>query len=80
MFLTNRRIIFRAHRLNFFGVSGLWPVAAIEGFVRGRVPTEVTVLFAGGERERFAVWHRSRWIKEIEAVRDALRGDGSGQA
>jgi hypothetical protein len=71
LILTNRRIIFKPHRINVFNKAGAWRVSDIRGISTGRVPTEVTLLLADDSKERFAVWHRSRWVQEIEAARGA---------
>lgn len=70
MFLTTQRLIFHAHRINLFGQHGTLPVADIREMLPGRVPTELTLVLADGSRHRFAVWHRRRWMRAIEAVRD----------
>jgi hypothetical protein len=69
LYLTSRRLIFRAHRVNLFGQSGALPVPEITELAPGRVPTELTVVMADGSRHKLAVWYRRRWIRAIEAAR-----------
>jgi hypothetical protein len=71
LFLTNRRLIFHAHRMNLFGVNGALPVGDVREMIPGRVPTELTLVLADGSRHRFAVWHRKTWMRDIEAARSA---------
>lgn len=75
LFLTTRRLVFSAHRVNLFGVNGTLPVASVIEMIPGRVPTELTLVLADGVRHRFALWHRRRWMKAIEAARTANPAD-----
>lgn len=75
LFLTTHRLIFRAHRVNLFGVDGTLPVATVVEMLPGRVPTELTLVLADGTRHRFAVWQRRRWMKAIEAAQSGSLAD-----
>ena len=72
--LTNRRLIFRAHRVNLTRVSGSIAVADVVDFVTGRAPTDLTLVLADGTTERFALWHRRDWIADIRAAAEQARG------
>ena len=69
LWLTSRRLIFQAHRVNLFGQHGALPLPEIEELIAGRVPTELTVVMTDGSRHRFAVWHRKSWMREIDAAK-----------
>lgn len=72
--LTSRRLIFQAHRISLFGVSGTIPVADVVDFITGRVPVDLTLVLKDGRNERFAVWPRGQWISEIRAASRRARG------
>jgi hypothetical protein len=71
--LTNRRLIFRAHRVNLARVSGTIAVADVVDFVTGRAPTDLTLVLTDGKTERFALWHRRHWIADIKAAAEEAR-------
>jgi hypothetical protein len=73
LYLTSRRLIFRAHRVNVFKMNGTWPVADVREIIPGRVPTEMTLVLTDGSQHRFVVWQRRRWMRAIEEARDGGR-------
>jgi hypothetical protein len=70
LWLTTSRLVFRAHRVNLFGRSCALAVADVTQLLKYPLhPTDLIVVLANGNRQRFAWLDRDRWIEAIEAVR-----------
>jgi hypothetical protein len=68
LILTDRRLVFIPHRLNFSKDVYSVPVAAIRSAATGGGANGIKIEFAGGDTEVFVVFRRKTWV---EAVRGA---------
>jgi hypothetical protein len=74
--LTATHLTFRAGRLNLQTYEQSFPLDAIQGVEPRRglalVGDGLAVLLPDGEEERFVVFGRREWLREIQGARDAL--------
>ncbi len=70
--LTDRRLVFESHSLNFQNHADSWALADIAGVrpVRtlGIVPNGIAVRLVDGTDERFVVSNRTAWIRAIASA------------
>jgi len=74
--LTDTHLTFQANRLNLQVYEQSYPLRAIAGVEPRRglalVGDGIALLLPGQHEERFVVFGRRDWLREIEAARDAL--------
>lgn len=79
--LTGSHLTFRASRLNLQVYEQSYPLKAVTAVEPRRglalVGDGMAVLLPEGHEERFVVFGRRDWIREIESAQDALSGSGA---
>ena len=78
LFLTNRRLIFKSHRLNFQPheeAIQLEDIISIEAKYSDFVSAKMLISLRNGAIERYYVPHRKTWVKDIEK---AMEGKATG--
>ena len=78
LFLTNRRLRFRSHKLNFQTHDESYPLEAIASVepsnALGIIPNAILVHLSDGRREKFVVNGRGQWMSRLrEATRSAAK-------
>ena len=75
LFLTDKRLRFRSHKINFQKHDESYPIETIASVEPSRslgiIPNGLLVHLRDGRRERFVVTGRGDWVSSI---RDALGG------
>jgi hypothetical protein len=70
LFLTNKRLRFRSHKLNVQRHDESYPVDAIDSVLPARtlgiVPNGVLVRLRDGRQERFVVGGRAEWVSRLQ--------------
>jgi hypothetical protein len=70
--LTDSRLIFRAHAINYPRVSRDWQLHDLQDVtVAGR--NQLVLTFADGSVERFPIWHRRKWVEQVTAARNVVQ-------
>ncbi len=72
LFLTNKRIVFKTHKMNM-GVYELpIPLNQIASLRKSNtlfiVPNGLSIELKNGKTEKFVLWGRSGWISKIEGL------------
>ncbi|MDH4043868.1 MAG: GRAM domain-containing protein [Gemmatimonadota bacterium] len=79
--LTGSHLTFRANRLNLQVYEQSYPLKAVTAVEPRRglalIGDGMAVLLQEGHEERFVVFGRGDWIREIAAAQDALAGSGA---
>jgi len=80
--LTDTHVTFQANRLNLQVYEQSYPLRAIAGVEPRRglalVGDGIALLLPGDHEERFVVFGRRDWLRDIEAARDALIREPAG--
>ena len=85
LFLTNRRLIFESHAINFQTGTSEIPLADVAGMEKGwarflglpLAPTSIAVKTLKGDESRFVVFGRQAWI---DAVMRAKAGEAADES
>jgi hypothetical protein len=70
LFLTNKHLTFRPHRINFNTEVVSWRLQDIVRAAPGSTPFEMKVTFMDGTEEIFVVYRRRQWMSLIERARE----------
>ncbi|HEX8793118.1 MAG TPA: hypothetical protein VF765_19370 [Polyangiaceae bacterium] len=72
LFLTNRRLRFRSHKINFQSHDESYPIETIASVEPasslGIIPNGLLVHMRDGRRERFVVTSRAAWVSSLRSV------------
>ena len=65
LYLTNQRVVFKSHKLNFNNHQISFELNDIQNVVKSQLFNGMIIILKNGKEAPFVIWKRKKWINEI---------------